>query len=58
MGDYDDGRQVEPLTGPPSEIADRLRAWEAAGAAEVQLVVDPITRASIEWLAPVVAALR
>ena len=53
MGDYDGGRQVEPLTGSPAELAGRLRGWESAGAAEVQLVVDPITRASIEWLADV-----
>ena len=54
MGDADGGREVDPVTGSPAEIADQLRAWEAAGAAHVQLVVDPITRASIEWLADVI----
>ncbi len=54
MGDYDGGREVDPVTGSPAEIAEQLGAWEAAGAAHVQLVVDPITRGSIEWLADVI----
>jgi hypothetical protein len=35
-----------------------LREFEAAGAAHVQLVVDPITRASIEWLGDVLSSFR
>ena len=58
MGDYDDFNTVRPLTGPASALADQLREFEAAGAAHVQLVVDPITRASIEWLADVLIAFR
>jgi alkanesulfonate monooxygenase SsuD/methylene tetrahydromethanopterin reductase-like flavin-dependent oxidoreductase (luciferase family) len=58
MGDYDDGTTVAPLRGTPSELADRLRAFEDAGAAHVQLVVDPITRASIEWLGDVLVEFR
>ena len=58
MGDYDDFNTVVPLRGDASELADQLRAFEAAGADHVQLVVDPITRASIEQLAEVVALLR
>ena len=58
MGDYNDGTTVEPLTGSPEELADRLRAFEAVGAAHLQLVVDPITRRSIEYLGDVVAAFR
>ena len=54
MGDYDGGPEVDPVTGSPAEIAEQLRAWEAAGAAHVQLVVDPITQGSIEWLADVI----
>ena len=54
MGDYDGGLEVDPVTGSPAEIAEQLRAWQAAGAAHVQLVVDPITRDSIEWLADVI----
>jgi probable F420-dependent oxidoreductase len=41
-----------PLTGPPEAIAEELRAYAEAGVAEVQLVVDPITIASLEALAP------
>ncbi len=55
MGDYNDGKTVEPITGSPAEIADQLRGFEAAGAAHIQLVVDPITRDSIEWLGDVLA---
>ncbi len=58
MGDYDDYNTVRPLTGSPSALADQLREFEAAGAAHVQLVVDPITRASIEWLGDVLSAFR
>jgi alkanesulfonate monooxygenase SsuD/methylene tetrahydromethanopterin reductase-like flavin-dependent oxidoreductase (luciferase family) len=58
MGDYDDYNTVRPLTGPPDELADQLREFEAAGATHVQLVVDPITNASIESLADVLAAFR
>ena len=58
MGDYDDFNTVRPLTGSASALADQLREFEAAGAAHVQLVVDPITRASIEWLADVLTAFR
>jgi alkanesulfonate monooxygenase SsuD/methylene tetrahydromethanopterin reductase-like flavin-dependent oxidoreductase (luciferase family) len=56
MGDYPIG-DVQPLRGGPGELADHLRAFAAAGAAHVQLVVDPITQPSIESLADVVAAL-
>ena len=38
--------------------ADQLRALRAAGADAVQLVVDPIVPASIEWLGDVVANVR
>ena len=58
MGDYDDFNTVRPLTGSPDELADQLREFEAAGAAHVQLVVDPITRQSIEWLGDVLTAFR
>ena len=58
MGDYDDFDTVRPLTGSPSGLADQLREFEAAGAAHVQLVVDPITRQSIEWLGDVLTAFR
>jgi alkanesulfonate monooxygenase SsuD/methylene tetrahydromethanopterin reductase-like flavin-dependent oxidoreductase (luciferase family) len=41
---------VTPVEGTPGQIADHLRAMAAAGAAEVQLVLDPITQESIEVL--------
>ena len=51
-------RPSAPLEGSPDEIADQLRAFEAAGADAVQLVVDPIVPASVEWLGDVLADLR
>jgi alkanesulfonate monooxygenase SsuD/methylene tetrahydromethanopterin reductase-like flavin-dependent oxidoreductase (luciferase family) len=50
MGGYG-GSPVEPVRGTPAEVAAQLRAFADAGAAHVQLVVDPITRDSIEWFA-------
>jgi alkanesulfonate monooxygenase SsuD/methylene tetrahydromethanopterin reductase-like flavin-dependent oxidoreductase (luciferase family) len=58
MGDYDVDTPTEPLVGSPSELADQLRAFAAAGCSHVQLVVDPITRDSIEWLADVLIEFR
>lgn len=58
MGDYVGDDVVEPLVGSPDELADQLRAFEAAGAAHVQLCVDPITRTTIEWLGDVLVAFR
>ena len=56
MGD-EKGHTVAPLRGRPDEIADHLRAFAAAGAHHVQLVIDPITMASIEWCSDVLAHL-
>ncbi len=58
MGDYDEGTQVVPLRGSPSELAGQLQEFADAGAAHVQLVVDPITRDTIEWLGDVLAEFR
>lgn len=57
MGDYpaDVGG---PIEGSTSEIADQLRLFSDAGASHIQLVVDPITPASIESLADVLALLH
>jgi alkanesulfonate monooxygenase SsuD/methylene tetrahydromethanopterin reductase-like flavin-dependent oxidoreductase (luciferase family) len=49
---------IEPLLGTPLELADQLREWETAGAAHVQLCVDPITLDSIEWLGDVLVEFR
>ena len=46
-----------PLEGPPELIAETLRAYAREGIGHVQLVVDPITEASIEALAPVLELL-
>jgi probable F420-dependent oxidoreductase len=56
MGD-ERGRVIPPISGDPAEIAEELRAFAVAGASHLQLVVDPITRASIEHLAEVLALL-
>ena len=57
MGDYGAGVMIEPITGSPAEIAEQLTAFGDAGASHIQLVVDPITRQSIEWLAAVLDLL-
>ena len=46
-----------PLAGSAEKLAERLRAFAAAGVDEAVLVVTPITEASIRALAPVVRAL-
>jgi len=58
MGDYDAEAQAAPLTGTPAELADQLRGFEKAGAAHIQLCVDPITLTSIEWLGDVLLEFR
>jgi alkanesulfonate monooxygenase SsuD/methylene tetrahydromethanopterin reductase-like flavin-dependent oxidoreductase (luciferase family) len=45
------------LAGSPGEIAGELAAIAAEGIAHVQLVIDPVTRAGVEALAPVLEAL-
>jgi alkanesulfonate monooxygenase SsuD/methylene tetrahydromethanopterin reductase-like flavin-dependent oxidoreductase (luciferase family) len=46
-----------PVEGPPEVIAETLREFAREGIAHVQLVVDPITTASLEALAPVLELL-
>ena len=48
---------ISPVEGRPEEIAAVLRAIAAEGIAHVQLVVDPITLASLDALAPVLEDL-
>jgi probable F420-dependent oxidoreductase len=48
---------VEPVRGSAADIAGHLAAMAGAGAAHLQLVVDPITEASIERLAEALAVL-
>ncbi|MEI7546890.1 MAG: TIGR03619 family F420-dependent LLM class oxidoreductase [Actinomycetota bacterium] len=46
-----------PISGSVQQVAEQLAAFAAVGAAHIQLVVDPITQASIEWLGDVLAIL-
>ena len=45
------------LSGPPEAIAAELRRYAAEGISEVQLVLDPITEAAIDELAPALELL-
>jgi hypothetical protein len=45
------------VRGSAAELAGSLRAFAAAGAQHVQLVLDPITRESIEFFHEVFAHL-
>jgi alkanesulfonate monooxygenase SsuD/methylene tetrahydromethanopterin reductase-like flavin-dependent oxidoreductase (luciferase family) len=56
MGDLAAG-SVRELQGSPDVIAEGLRAYAREGIAEVQLVVDPITLASLDALAAVLEIL-
>ena len=57
QGDYAKP-QHSPLEGTPDQMADVLRAYAREGIGHVQLVIDPITRGSIEAFAPVLARLE
>jgi alkanesulfonate monooxygenase SsuD/methylene tetrahydromethanopterin reductase-like flavin-dependent oxidoreductase (luciferase family) len=46
-----------PLQGDPQRTAETLRGYAREGIGHVQLVIDPITRASIEAFAPVLRLL-
>lgn len=56
MGDFP-GRDIRPVTGTSDDIAAHLAALAAAGAEHLQLVLDPITEASIETIGAVLAVL-
>ena len=56
MGDPSMGNAA-PLTGTPEQLAEQLAAFAVVGAAHLQLVVDPITQDSIEWLGQVLSVL-
>jgi alkanesulfonate monooxygenase SsuD/methylene tetrahydromethanopterin reductase-like flavin-dependent oxidoreductase (luciferase family) len=55
-GNYTASR-IPALAGPPEVMADELRAYARAGIGAVQLVLDPITEASIEAFGPVLELL-
>ncbi len=46
-----------PLEGQPQDVAEVLRGYAREGIGHVQLVMDPITRGSIEAFAPVLSRL-
>jgi alkanesulfonate monooxygenase SsuD/methylene tetrahydromethanopterin reductase-like flavin-dependent oxidoreductase (luciferase family) len=52
-----DRRKAYPIGGTHVEIAEELVAFAAVGVDHVQLVVNPITVASIEWLGGVLSAI-
>jgi probable F420-dependent oxidoreductase len=56
MGD-EAASQVRPLEGAAEVMADELRAYARTGIGHVQLVIDPIDRASIEGFAAVLGRL-
>lgn len=58
MGDYDTDLPTDPVEGSVADFADHLRGLADAGCAHVQIVVDPITRDTIEWLADVLTEFR
>jgi alkanesulfonate monooxygenase SsuD/methylene tetrahydromethanopterin reductase-like flavin-dependent oxidoreductase (luciferase family) len=49
--------QPAPMTGSPAEMAEVLRGYAREGIGHVQLVLDPITVASVKALEPVLAEL-
>jgi len=55
--EVDPSEQTTPLEGSPVVIAESLRAYAREGINHVQLVIDPITEASLEALAPVLQNL-
>jgi alkanesulfonate monooxygenase SsuD/methylene tetrahydromethanopterin reductase-like flavin-dependent oxidoreductase (luciferase family) len=57
MGDSSAVETAPPLEGPIDAMADELMSYAKEGIAEVQLVIDPIDRASIERFAPVLRLL-
>ncbi|GAC1673724.1 MAG: LLM class F420-dependent oxidoreductase [Candidatus Limnocylindrales bacterium] len=57
MGDSAAAQNVVPLAGTPDEIAAGLRAYADVGIAEVQVVLDPIDRPSVERFAAVLPIL-
>ena len=51
------GPPVQTVTGPPELIAERLRAFYAAGVEHLTIVLDPWTVRGIERFGEVIAAL-
>ena len=58
MGDTSTTQRIVALEGPPESIAEGLRAYAAVGVDEVQVVLDPIDRPSVERFAAVLPILE
>ena len=56
-GDTAEDNAVRAVRGTPDQMAAELRGYAAVGIAEIQLVVDPIDRQSLDRLAPVLERL-
>ncbi|MFO7533499.1 MAG: hypothetical protein R6W93_13645, partial [Candidatus Limnocylindrales bacterium] len=50
-------RRIARVSWRPEEVAAMLRDFAAEGIGHVQLVIDPITPAGVESLAPILEAL-
>jgi hypothetical protein len=48
---------VDPISGEPAALAKVLRAFAEEGVDHVQLVLDPITPATVQALAPALQLL-
>jgi hypothetical protein len=57
MGDTTTTHRIVPLEGAPEVLAAGLRAYADVGVSEVQVVLDPIDRPSVERFAAVLAIL-
>jgi probable F420-dependent oxidoreductase len=56
-GDTPEDEEAGPVRGTPEQMAAELRRYAEVGIAEVQLVVDPIDRRSLDRLGPVLDLL-
>ena len=54
---YEASLEAPALKGTPQEIAEELRRYAREGIGHVQLIVEPMTEASLEALAPALAIL-
>src|SRR6184192_1431335 len=55
---YEASAEASPLRGSPEVIANELRAYAREGIGHVQLIVEPMTEASLDALAPVLEHLE
>jgi probable F420-dependent oxidoreductase len=58
MGDDSTTARIVPVEGPAERMAESLRAYAAVGVDELQAVLDPIDRPSIERFAAVLPLLE